>query len=121
MPLSTLDPSSGTQFQRVSQSIEDLRGLLLLLRQDVDRLLGTTGEVAVLKLRDAIKTPLATGDLFSFDGKTDTKTLVRIPVGPDTWILTADSTQASGIRWLPGVTSGSIGILNALRILLPRP
>jgi hypothetical protein len=62
---------------------------------------GGTGQTTKVAAFDALSPLTTKGDLIGFDG-TDN---VRLPVGADNYVLTADSTQTSGIKW--AVASGS--------------
>lgn len=49
---------------------------------------------------------LSKGDIFVYNGSS----MVRLPVGSDTQVLTADSTQATGIKWAAGGGGGGMAI-----------
>ena len=59
--------------------------------------------------------PLTTkGDLYTYDTANQ-----RLPVGADTYVLTADSTQATGLKWAPatgGLSQQQILTLVSLRM-----
>jgi hypothetical protein len=42
---------------------------------------------------------------------------IRIPVGTDTYVLTADSTQASGLAWAAGGSGGGLTQAQALKLV----
>jgi hypothetical protein len=62
---------------------------------------GGTGQTSQTAAFDALSPTTTKGDLIVSDG-TDN---VRLPVGTDNYVLTADSTQANGVKW--AVASGS--------------
>jgi len=64
---------------------------------------GGTGQTSKLAAFDALSPTNAKGDLIVYDG-TDN---VRLPVGTDNYVLTADSTQANGIKWALATGSGA--------------
>lgn len=63
---------------------------------------GGTGQTTQTNAFDALSPLTTKGDLIVSNG-TDN---VRLPVGTDTWVLTADSTQATGIKWAASSGSG---------------
>jgi hypothetical protein len=67
---------------------------------------GGTGQTTKLAAFDALSPATTKGDLIAYDG-TDN---VRLPIGTDTFVLTADSTQATGMKWATG--GASINISN---------
>jgi hypothetical protein len=62
----------------------------------------SSGTVKVLSQADQIAPLTTKGDLLVNDGTSN----VRLPVGTDAYVLTADSTQSSGVKWAPGGGGG---------------
>lgn len=65
---------------------------------------GGTGQTTQTAAFDALSPLTTKGDLIVNDGTND----VRLAVGTNNYVLTADSTQASGIKWAPA--SGGAGV-----------
>lgn len=69
---------------------------------------GGTGQTTAVAAFDALSPATTKGDLIVSNG-TDN---VRQAVGTDTFVLTADSTTATGVKWAAGGGGGSITISN---------
>mgnify|MGYP007071571988 CR=1 FL=1 len=63
---------------------------------------GGTGQTTQTSAFDALSPATTKGDLIVHNGTND----VRLPVGLDNYVLMADSTQASGIKWAAGGGGG---------------
>jgi hypothetical protein len=59
---------------------------------------GGTGQTTKITAFDALSPSTTKGDLIAYDG-TDN---VRLPVGTNGYVLTADSTATSGVAWAAG-------------------
>lgn len=64
---------------------------------------GGTGQTTKLAAFDALSPATTKGDLIAFDGLDN----VRLPVGVNNYVLTADSTQTTGMKWAPASGSGA--------------
>ena len=64
---------------------------------------GGTGQTTAVAAFDALSPTTTKGDLIVSNG-TDN---VRLPVGTDNYVLTADSTQSSGVKWALATGSGA--------------
>jgi hypothetical protein len=73
---------------------------------------GGTGQTGKTAAFDALSPATTKGDLIAYDG-TDN---IRIPVGTDTYVLTADSTQASGLAWA-AASGGGLTQAQALKLV----
>lgn len=63
---------------------------------------------------DAISPLTTKGDVLGHDGTNN----VRLPIGADTYVLTADSSAATGMSWQPGSGGGS-GTVTSIGIAAP--
>lgn len=59
---------------------------------------GGTGQITQTAAFDALSPNTTKGDLIANNGTND----IRVPVGTDGFVLSADSGEASGIRWIAG-------------------
>jgi hypothetical protein len=64
---------------------------------------GGTGQTTQTAAFDALSPATTKGDLIVHNGTND----VRLPVGTNDFVLTADSTQASGVKWAAAGGGGS--------------
>jgi len=64
---------------------------------------GGTGQTSQTAAFDALSPTTTKGDLIVSDGTNN----IRLPVGVDNYVLTADSAQASGIKWALASGSGA--------------
>ena len=69
---------------------------------------GGTGQTTQTAAFDALAPTTTKGDLIANNG-TDN---VRVPVGTNGYVLTADSTAASGVAWAAGGGGGSVSVSN---------
>jgi hypothetical protein len=69
---------------------------------------GGTGQTTKTAAFDALAPNTTKGDVTVFNGTNN----VRLPAGTDTYVLTADSSQASGLKW--AAVPGAISSLNGL-------
>jgi hypothetical protein len=72
---------------------------------------GGTGQTTKTAAFDALAPNTTKGDVTVFNGTNN----IRLPAGTDTYVLTADSSQASGLKWAAPSSSGitSLGGLTA--------
>ena len=69
---------------------------------------GGTGQTTQTAAFDALSPLTTKGDLIANNGTND----VRVPVGTNGYVLTADSTAASGVAWAAGGGGGSVSVSN---------
>jgi hypothetical protein len=75
---------------------------------------GGTGQTGKTAAFDALSPATTKGDLIAYDGADN----VRLGVGADTYVLTADSTQASGLTWAAaGGGGGGLTQAQALKLV----
>jgi hypothetical protein len=74
---------------------------------------GGTGQTGKTAAFDALSPTTTKGDLIANNGTNN----IRIPVGTDTYVLTADSTQASGLAWAAGGSGGGLTQAQALKLV----
>ena len=73
---------------------------------------GGTGQTTAVSGFNALSPSTTKGDLITNDGTND----VRLPVGINTYVLTADSTTAAGIKWAASTGgSGGGGAVNLIQ------
>jgi hypothetical protein len=75
---------------------------------------GGTGQTAKTAAFDALSPTTTKGDLIVSDGTNN----IRIPVGSDTYVMTADSTTSSGIKWAASSGGGGGGLTQAQALKL---
>jgi len=73
---------------------------------------GGTGQSGKTAAFDALSPTTTKGDLIVNNGTNN----IRIPVGTDTYVLTADSTQASGLAWA-AASGGGLTQAQALKLV----
>jgi hypothetical protein len=72
---------------------------------------GGTGQTTKTAAFDALAPNTTKGDVTVFNGTNN----IRLPAGTDTYVLTADATQASGLKWaaIPGAISSLNGLTSS--------
>jgi hypothetical protein len=110
---------SGATTAEKTYTLPDATATILTTNAAVTIGQGGTGQTAKTAAFDALSPTTTKGDLIVFDGTNN----VRIPVGTNNYVLTADSAQASGVKWAVGgsgsgtVTSvGGTGTVNGLTL-----
>jgi len=110
---------SGATTAEKTYTLPDATATILTTNAAVTIGQGGTGQTAKTAAFDALSPTTTKGDLIVSDGTNN----VRIPVGTNNYVLTADSAQASGVKWAVGsggsgtVTSvGGTGTVNGLTL-----
>lgn len=107
-----IETTAHQDFQITGQQLIDLAATQLLKKSN------NLTDVANKTTSFNNLSPITTkGDLISSNG-TDN---IRVSVGSDTYILTADSTQSSGIRWAPNATGTFLQVANNLNDVASKP
>jgi hypothetical protein len=96
---------SGATTAERTYTLPDATTTILTTNAAVTIAQGGTGQTGKTAAFDALSPLTTKGDLIVSDG-TDN---IRLPVGTDTYVLTADSTQASGLKWAAGGGGGGSG------------
>jgi len=82
-------------------TLDNLGGTLALTK-------GGTGQTSKTAAMDALSPSTTKGDLLVDDGIN----VIREPIGTDAYVLTADSTQASGLKWAAAAGGGGMTLIS---------
>ena len=105
---------SGATTAEKTYTLPDATTTILTTNAAVTIAQGGTGETAKTAAFDALSPTTTKGDLIVSNG-TDN---IRIPVGADTYVLTADSAEPSGLIWAAGGGGGGGGLTQAQALKL---
>ena len=104
---------SGATTAEKTYTLPDATTTILTTNSAVTIGQGGTGQSGKTAAFDALSPTTTKGDLIVNNGTNN----IRIPVGADTYVLTADSTQASGLAWAAGGSGGGLTQAQALKLV----
>jgi hypothetical protein len=104
---------SGATTAEKTYTLPDATTTILTTNSAVTIGQGGTGQSGKTAAFDALSPTTTKGDLIVNNGTNN----IRIPVGADTYVLTADSTQASGLTWAAGGSGGGLTQAQALKLV----
>ena len=106
---------SGATSAEKTYTLPDATTTILTTNAAVTIAQGGTGETAKTAAFDALSPTTTKGDLIVSNG-TDN---IRLPVGTNTHVLTADSTEPSGLKWVAGGGGGGSGTVTSVDATVP--